>query len=129
MTLSLWAVPVNANYLKEKYKSNHVPHVVLSKNVSNLELHKSYPKKMRFSVRHKDMMVRHVGSMYEYGWVLKHEENPVFMVCHETKSTDEKNVLRNGVMLEQSFVEADVLYSLGGFLVEPCDIAHIMNNF
>ena len=128
MTLSLWAVPVNATSLKTKFNSKQVPHVVLTKYVKTLNDHEIYPRKIDFKVRHGDMMVRQVGLTYEYGWVLRHDGSPFFMVCHETTKQDE-NVLHHGLLLEQTTVEADVLYSLGGVLIEPKDIGHIMNNF
>jgi len=127
MTLSLWAVPVNATSLKDKYKAKNFPRVVLNKNVKTFNDHEIYPQKMDFEVRHRDMMVRQVGLTYEYGWVLRHDNAPFFMVCHETTKQDE-NVLNHGLLLDQSTVEADVLYSLGGVLIEPKDIAHIMND-
>ena len=127
MTLSLWAVPVNATSLKTKFNSKQVPHVVLTKHVKTFNDHEIYPQKMDFEVRHRDMMVRQVGLKYEYGWVLRHDNVPFFMVCHETTKQDE-NVLNHGLLLDQSTVEADVLYSLGGVLIEPKDIAHIMND-
>ena len=126
MSVSLWAVPTNSFLLQKRFKTTITPHIVLERNVTHFKEHKAYPKRMHFSVKHKEMIVRQVGFGYEYGWILNHNENPAFMVCHETTSESE-NVIHNGVLLNQETLDADVIYSLGGVLVEPEDMEHIMN--